>query len=108
VSGQRIEFGAEGGTPVHVAIEPIVGPDGDAMDLGAEASVGPAGQKISITDLVHTRVSKPAEIVLEKPGVMVVTMRMKIRRETLYWGPPPLATDKTKADALREIAGALK
>ncbi len=108
VSGQIIDFGTEGTIPVEVFLEPVVGPDGQMIDLEIAASIGPADQKITMTNRLHTRIAKPTRILLEKPGSLLVTIRMQTNREFSYWGPPALATEGTKAEALKKISAALK
>jgi len=108
VSGQQVKFGVEGKTPVQIILEPIVGPDGDEVDLVAEVVVGTAEDGVTMSNMLKTRISKVSEIVLEKPGFAVVTLRLQMHRETAYWGPLPLATPAKKAEAVKEISQALR
>lgn len=108
VSGQRLEFMAKGERRVRVAFEPVIGPDGETIDVDLDVDIQTHGGSL------HKEIKKPMRASKgekEELGTLVeadVTLQIQTHFERDYFGPPVLETPEKKAAALAEIQKALR
>jgi hypothetical protein len=106
-SGQHVEYEAKGEGRVQLVMEPIVGPEMDAVDMQMEADIQAHGGSMKKEVKKTVELTKPVEVELGKLGDGTVTLRMQAHLDVDYFGPPALETEAKKATAIEEIQKAL-
>jgi hypothetical protein len=108
ISGQKQSYKVTGDVNVDLSLETVVGPDGDAMNVHIDATVGVAGKIVKIDTSWLTKISKQDSITIGKLGDADVVLQLTPHRLTDYWGPPVLETPDKKTKALKAIQESLK
>jgi hypothetical protein len=107
-SGQLVELHLHADATVDLKIEPVIGPDGELMDLNIEALVEIQGKSMSVKSTFLTNLSKPLAITLGKLDGKSVVFEFQPHRQFEYTGPAETQTEAAKAKAIAVIRAAME
>jgi hypothetical protein len=107
ISGRTIELNVSGKIPVHLSLEPVVGPDGETWQVFLDGSVATDKKTIAIKADLQPKTSRHSAVSLGKFDDGNVEVGIEIHRNSEWVGPPALQTKELKAAAIREIESAL-
>lgn len=108
VSGQRTEVAAEDKLKLNLEVSPVIGPDGNTVDLLIEGSSRIGKKVVRLNNMRKMKLSEPADITLDEVDGTTVKLHIEVHRMANYMGPAALKDETTKAKAIEEIEARLK